>query len=68
MTDVIWLLGYKENDEWRTIEVTGHIRKEVVEMMLLDLNKKFDVVYLQVVKGIKDKKSTRYLKGEFKNL
>lgn len=62
-----WLLGYKDV-MWKTIELPATFTDKLVEMMLLELNQQYDIVYVRVLNGIAEKNNHKTKKGEFLGL
>jgi hypothetical protein len=59
-----WVVGYK-NVEWQTIVLPIIINIKVIEMIIYDLNKNYDIVYMKIVNGISEKENHKTKKGEF---
>jgi hypothetical protein len=59
-----WVIGYKDV-EWQTIVLPIIISIKVIEMIIYDLNKNYDVVYMKIVNGIPEKENHKTKKGDF---
>jgi hypothetical protein len=62
-----WFVGYKKKDKWETIIIPQTLKKDITENFLLGLNEVYDIVYLEVIDGLK-KERFKFKKGEFKKL
>jgi hypothetical protein len=63
-----WLIGYKKGKEWETVTIPGDISEHVVEIVLEDLNKKYDIVYSRIIMGTIENNRHRTPRGEFLGL
>ncbi len=60
-----WIIGYKEEDEWKTITIPAIITPKTIELIIYDLNQNYEVIYMKIVKGIPEKDNHKTKKGEF---
>lgn len=59
-----WVIGFKDG-EWQTIVLPIIMSVKVIEMIIYDLNKNYDVVYTKIINGIPEKDNHKTKKGEF---
>jgi hypothetical protein len=59
-----WLIGYKDI-LWKTIELPEDMEHKVVDLLLKELNKRHEIVYVRVEKGIAEKDNHKKKIGEF---
>lgn len=59
-----WIIGYKDGD-WKTVTIPSLISNKTIEMIIFDLNKNFDVIYMKVINGIPEKENHKTKKGDF---
>lgn len=60
-----WMIAYHK-DMWRTINIPGDVSQNVVERIILDLNKKHEVIFARRIMGVfEEGKNNRYQKGDF---
>jgi hypothetical protein len=60
-----WMVAYKK-DMWKTINLPGDLSQDVVERIILHLNKKYEVIFARRIMGVfEEGKKNRFQKGDF---
>jgi hypothetical protein len=60
-----WVIGFKDNEEWKTVVIPAFLQIKTIEAIIYDMNQTYDVVYLKIINGIAEKDNHKTKKGEF---
>ncbi len=61
-----WMIAYVKNNSWKTINLPSDISKNIIERILLDLNKRHDIIFARRIMGVfEEGKNNFFKKGDF---
>jgi len=60
-----WVIGYFTEEGWKTLILPHELSAEVVESVILDLNKKYTTIYSRKIMGVLEEERNKNEKGEF---
>lgn len=62
-----WVVSYKKEGVWETIHLPGEedVDTGIIENLMLDLNKKYPMIYARRKLGYLEKKRHKFKKGDF---
>jgi len=62
-----WVIAYKKESKWVTVNIIGEIPQKTVEKVLEELNQNYDTIYARKIMGVleTDTKKNYAPKGEF---
>ncbi len=60
-----WLIAYRKNKRWISINLPADISQELIEKIIDELNQTYDVCYSRKIMGVMEKEQNFTPKGDF---